>query len=109
MFWITFFVSGLTIASIPWVASHFNNQIAGYLVVVPIMMTISIIVQYNAHGPKNTIEMIAATLLALPTLAVFGLTTIILIKHDASLPVVILSSLLLWFVLVFLLNQILAK
>src|SRR4051794_29740739 len=89
MFWITFLVSGLTVSSIPWVASHFSNRIAGYIVLMPVMMSISIIVQYLSHGPKATTEMVSGTLLALPTLLIFGLIAIFLIKQNFSLPFVV--------------------
>jgi hypothetical protein len=109
MFWITFFVSGLTVASIPWIAGHFNNNVAGYLVLVPVMMTLSIVVQYLAHGQKDTVEMIRATIFGLPTLLVFGLSAIALLKSGLNIFFVITASLVLWFASVIVLNQILTK
>jgi len=106
MFWITFFVSGLTVASIPWIASHFSNRIAGYIVLVPVMMTISVVVQYLSHGPKATTEMVGGTLLALPTLLVFGLLAIFLIKQNLALPFVVLISIIGWFLSVLAINSI---
>ena len=35
MFWITFVVSGLTVASIPWIAKHFSNEVAGLILLLP--------------------------------------------------------------------------
>lgn len=109
MFWITFFVSGLTVASIPWIASHFSNRIAGYIVLIPVMMTISVVVQYLSHGPKATTEMIYGTLLALPTLLIFGLLAIFLIKQNLSLPLVILFSITGWLVAVLAINTMVSK
>jgi hypothetical protein len=96
MFWITFVVSGLTIASIPWVASHFSDRVAGYIVPVPIMMALSIIVQYTSHGPKATIDMVSGTLQGLPTLLVFGLVAIALMRHNVALPLVVAVSVAGW-------------
>lgn len=109
MFWITFLVSGLTVASIPWISSHFNTRVAGYLILVPVMMTLSIIVQYLAHGQKDTIAMLRSTLYGLPTLLIFGLTAIVLLKSDQRIFVVIAGSLISWFISVFILNQLLIK
>jgi uncharacterized membrane protein (GlpM family) len=109
MFWITFFVSGLTVASIPWIANHFSNRIAGYVVLVPVMMTLSLIVQYLSHGPKAATEMISGTLLALPTLLVFGLLTIILIKQNFSLPLVVFFSIAGWVLTVLAINSMVSK
>jgi uncharacterized membrane protein (GlpM family) len=109
MFWITFFVSGLTIASIPWIASHFSNRIAGYILLVPVMMVIGLIVQYTSHGPKATQEMITGVLYGLPTLLVFGVAAIIAIKHHAALPVVIAISIVAWLLSLLLIHAVAGK
>lgn len=109
MFWITFFVSGLTVASIPWIASHFSNRIAGYIVLIPVMMTLSLIVQYLSHGPKATTEMINGTLIALPTLLVFGLLAIFMIKQNFPLPLIVIFSIAGWLVAVLAINHLIAK
>jgi uncharacterized membrane protein (GlpM family) len=109
MFWITFFVSGLIVASVPWLASHFSNRIAGYVVLIPIMMLVSFTVQYRAHGTKATIEMIQGTLYGLPTLLVFGLVAIILIKNNLALPLAMTLSLSGWLLSLLAINFILGK
>ena len=71
MSWLRFIISGFLIASIPWVASHTSNRIAGYLL---------------AHGNAATVEMIEGSLIALPSLLIFGLVpTIILCIFGWSL------------------------
>ncbi len=109
MFWITFLISGLIVASIPWVASHFNNQIAGFLVLVPVMMTLSIIVQHLSHGTKATAEMIQAMLWGLPTLLVFGLVAMVLLKNNVALAFAIIASLVAWLASVLAVNAIIGK
>ena len=109
MFWITFFVSGLTVASIPWIASHFSNRIAGYIVLVPVMMTLSLVVQYLSHGPRATTEMLNSTLLALPTLLVFCLLATFLIKQNFSLPLIVIFSIAGWLISVLAINSLVTK
>lgn len=109
MFWITFFVSGLTVASIPWIASHFSNRISGYIVLIPVMMTLSLIVQYLSHGPEATTEMINSTLIALPTLLVFGLIAIFMIKQNFSLPLIVIFSIAGWLITVLIINNLVTK
>lgn len=109
MFWITFFVSGLTVASIPWIASHFSHRVAGYIVLVPVMMALSLIVQHMAHGPKATADMISGTLFALPSLLVFGLVAIFLLKNDVSLLLIVPISTAGWLVAILAINSIFGK
>ena len=109
MFWITFLVSGLIVASVPWLASHFSNRIAGYVVLIPVVMIISFTVQYRAHGAKATIEMIQGTLYGLPALLVFGLVAIILIKNNLALPLVMILSVSGWLLSLLAINSILGK
>ena len=104
MFWVTFFISGLIVASIPWVASHFSNRIAGYLVLVPVMMTLSFLIQYLAHGQKATIQMIEATLWGLPTLLIFGLSLIVALKNSTGIYLGLLISLPIWLLSVYVVN-----
>lgn len=109
MFWITFFVSGLLVASIPWVASHFGNHVAGYVVLLPIILTLSLIVQYVSHGENASIEMLRTAFWALPTLLVFIAVAIIALKNHLSLPLAIVLSLAAWFVVVLLIQSRLGK
>lgn len=106
MFWLTFFISGLIVASIPWVASHFSNQVAGYLVLVPVMMSLSIITQFKSHGAEATTQMIAATLWALPTLAVFGISMMLLLKNGAPLMLALPAGLVVWLCAIIVVNWI---
>lgn len=109
MFWVTFIVSGLIVASIPWVASHFSDQIAGFLVLLPVMMTLSIVVQYLSHGTKATTAMIQAMLWGLPTLLVFGLVAMLLLKHHVALAYIVVASLVAWLASVLAVNGIIGK
>jgi uncharacterized membrane protein (GlpM family) len=109
MFWITFLVSGLIVASIPWVASYFNNYIAGFLVLLPVMLTLSLGVQYISHGEKATIEMMKAALWGLPTLLAFTLVAIIMLKNHVNLPLTILASLSGWLVTAYVINGLISK
>ncbi len=109
MFWITFFVSGFTVASIPWVAKHFSNQIAGLLLLLPVMFTLSIIVQYLAHGEKATVEMMKASLFGYPTILIFLGLGIILFQRHLSLPAVLVISLAGWLGTAVVVNWLLAK
>jgi uncharacterized membrane protein (GlpM family) len=109
MFWVTFLVSGLIVASIPWVASHFSNRIAGYVVLLPVMMLLSFTVQYLSNGQKATVEMIYSTIWALPTLLVFGLVALLLLKQNVTLPIAMSASLGAWLVSVMILNAVISK
>lgn len=108
-FLITFVVSGFIVASIPWVASHFSNRIAGYIVLVPVMMSLSLIMQYLSHGQKATIEMVIGTLSALPTLLIFGLLAIMLMRQNVSLPLVVVVSIVGWLLSLLAVNAITGK
>jgi uncharacterized membrane protein (GlpM family) len=109
MFWITFVISGFIVASVPWIAGHFSNRIAGYVVLVPIMMLISFSVQYMAHGQKATIEMIQGTLYALPTLLVFGLVASVLLKNNFALPLAMALGTTAWFLSLLAINHLVGK
>lgn len=109
MFWITFLVSGFIVASVPWVANHFSNRIAGLLLLLPVMFTLSIIVQYLSNGEKATIEMMKASLIGFPTIIIFLGMGIYLFQKHASLQIVIFVSLAVWSVTATLVNSFLLK
>ena len=106
MYWITFFVSGLIVSSIPWVAGHFNNRIAGYILLVPVIFTLGLINQYISHGRLASADMIKSTIIALPALLIFALAAYILLKNNINLVLTLALSLLAWFVTIFLINLI---
>jgi uncharacterized membrane protein (GlpM family) len=109
MFWITFLVSGLTVAMVPIVAKHLGNQIAGFLLLLPVMFTASIIVMYLTNGQNATIQMIKASIVGYPTILVFLVLCIVLLQRHMSLPVVLGISLSGWLVTAFIVNMFLAK
>ena len=108
MFWIRFIIGGFLIALVAWVAGYVNNRVAGYLVAVPIMFTLSFLFQYLAHGNKTTIELVQGTLFALPALVVFGLISIYALWHDMPIAPTLIASFLGWIISVLIINQLVA-
>ena len=42
MFWLRFLIGGFIVAAVPWVATHVNNRVAGYLITIPVIFTLGI-------------------------------------------------------------------
>ena len=109
MYWVIFVISGFIVASVPWVAGHFGSRVAGYLVLIPVMMLLSFSVQYISHGPKATTDMIQGTLWGLPSLLIFGLVALFALRNHSSLPLAMVLSLVGWFVSLLVINNVLAR
>lgn len=109
MYWVTFIISGFTVASIPWIAKHFSNQIAGLVLLIPVMFTLSIIVQYLANGEKATTEMVKASLIGYPSILIFLGLCIFLFQRHYHLAVVLGISLGAWLISALIVNYLLTK
>jgi uncharacterized membrane protein (GlpM family) len=104
-----FLLGGLIVASVPLVASRFGPEVAGVVILVPVVSLVSFVSLGVAGGPAPVGRASLGTLIALPSTIAFMLVTFCSVRLGSSVAVALLSASAGWLIVVTPLTFVIAR
>ena len=106
MFYLRFVIGGLIIAIVPIMANRFSGKIAGYIILIPAILYLSMIALYLSEGHKTTLQAIHYYLLGLPAVAVSAGLIILMLRSNINIYLTIAAAIAGWLLSVVIINKI---